>query len=63
MVELLYKLKVSSVGCYIGNVFLGSLGYTDDVCLLSPNRGSMRIMLKILVKNMTLCLTRARLIL
>ena len=37
MDELLYKLKVSNVGCYIGNVFLGGLGYADDVCLLSPN--------------------------
>ena len=26
---------------------LGDLGYADDLCLLSPNRGSMRIMLKI----------------
>jgi len=45
MNELLYKLKVSNVGCYIGNVFLGGLGYADDVCLLSINRGSMSIML------------------
>ena len=44
MDELLYKLKVSNVGC---NVFLGGLGYADDLCLLSPNRGSMSIMLKI----------------
>ena len=47
MNELLYKLKVSNVGCYIGSVFLGGLGYADDVCLLSTNRGSMSIMLKI----------------
>jgi len=39
MDETLYKLKVSNVGCYIGNVFLGGLGYADDLCLLSPNRG------------------------
>jgi len=45
--ELLYNLRASNVGCYIGNVFLGSLGYADDLCLLSPNRGSMNIMLKI----------------
>ena len=32
---------------YIGNVFLGGLGYADDVCLLSPNRGSMSNMLTI----------------
>ena len=66
MDELLVKLKVSNVGCYIGNVFLGGLGYADDLCLLSPNRGSMSIMLKIVkifVKNMTLCLIQARFIL
>ena len=28
-------------------MFLGDLGYADDVCLLSPNRSSMSIMLKI----------------
>ena len=47
MDELFYKLKVSNVGCYISNVFLGGLGYADDVCLLSPNRGPMSIILKI----------------
>ena len=41
MTELLYKLKVSNVECYIGNVFLGGLGYADELCLLSLNRGSM----------------------
>ena len=41
----MYNLRASNVGCYIGNVFLGSLGYADDLCLLSPNRGSMSIML------------------
>jgi len=46
MDELLYNLKVSNVGCYIGYVFLGGLAYTDDVCLLTPNRGSKIIMLK-----------------
>jgi len=47
MDELLYRLKVSNVGCYIGSVFLGGLGYADDLYLLSPNRGSMSIMLNI----------------
>jgi len=46
MDELLFKLKVSNVGRYIGNVFFVDLGYADDVCLLSPNRGSMSIMIK-----------------
>jgi len=41
---LLYNLNVSNVGCYIGNVLLWGLGYADD--LLSPNRGSMSIILK-----------------
>ena len=44
---LLYKLKVSNVGCYVGNVFLGGFGYADELCLLSLNRGSISIMLQI----------------
>jgi len=29
---LLTKLSESGVGCYMGNNFLGALGYTDDYC-------------------------------
>jgi len=39
-------LRFEKVGCSIGNVFLGDLEYDDNLCLLSPNRGSMSIMLK-----------------
>ena len=33
MDELLIKLSVSGVGCYIGNTYCRSLGYADDVIL------------------------------
>ncbi len=45
--ELLTRLKASNVGCHIGNTFYGGLGYADDLCLLSPNRRSMCILLDI----------------
>ena len=47
MDELLIKLSMSGVGCYIGNTFCGSLGYADDVILLCPTLMSMRKMLSI----------------
>ena len=50
MDELLYRLKNASVGCYIGNMFLGGLGYADDLCLLAPSRGSISFMLNICEK-------------
>ena len=36
MDEMLYKLKNSGLGCYVGNVFMGCLGYADDAVLLTP---------------------------
>ncbi len=38
---------MSGVGCHIGDRFFGSLGYADDVCLISPNRDAICKMLKI----------------
>ena len=35
MDELLYKIKDSIVGCYIGNVFLGGLEYAHDVYMFN----------------------------
>ena len=45
--ELLVKLKLSKVGCYIGNVFVGALCYADDLSLLAPSADAMRKMLRI----------------
>ena len=35
--ELLIKLEKSSLGCYIGDTFIGALGYADDITLISPS--------------------------
>lgn len=50
MDELISRLKKSGVGCYIGDMYLGSLGYADDLCLLAPTRGATQIMLNICEK-------------
>lgn len=48
--ELLYRLKKSEVGCYIGDQFLGALAYADDVVLLAPTTTAANIMLTEAVK-------------
>ena len=45
--ELLGRLKSSSYGCHIGNMFFGALAYADDVTLLCPSRSSVIHMLNI----------------
>ena len=45
LVELLFRLKHSQVGCYICDVFAGALPYADDVILLAPTMNAIKIML------------------
>ena len=45
--ELFRLLKLSGYGCYIGDIFYGALGYTDDVCLLAPSRTALSAMIHI----------------
>ncbi len=45
--ELLSRLKQTKVGCYVGSLFYGALGYADDICLLAPNRNSMSQLIKV----------------
>ena len=33
---LLQRLRNSGVGCYIGNMYLGSFAYADDIVLVCP---------------------------
>jgi len=47
---LLCAIRESSVGCYIGHVFVGVLAYADDVTLLAPTPQAMRHLLKICEK-------------
>ena len=47
MDELLTLLRKSGVGCYVGGIFAGVVGYADDLLLLSPSRSGMQRMLEI----------------
>ena len=44
--QLLLSLRNTKVGCHIGNVFTGGLGYADDILLIAPTVYSLRSMLK-----------------
>ena len=45
--DLLNRLKNSGLGCYIGNIYAGSMAYADDLTLLAPTAEAMRFMLKV----------------
>ncbi len=47
MDKLLIRLKKSSVGCHIGNVFVVALTYADDVTLICPILKSLNMLIKI----------------
>ena len=44
---LLLRLKRAGLGCHIGNFFMGSVGYADDVVLLAPTVHALKSMLNI----------------
>ena len=46
MDEILISLRNLGVGCYVGEVFMGAMGYADDLVLLAPTRTAMEMMLK-----------------
>ena len=46
MDEILVNLRNLGVGCYVGEVFMGAMGYADDLVLLAPTRTAMEMMLK-----------------
>jgi len=45
--DLITQLRCSGYGAYIGNLYLGSILYADDIALLSGSCRSMQIMLDI----------------
>ena len=47
MDEILTSLRNLGVGCYVGEVFMGALGYADDLVLLAPSRTAMQLMLDV----------------
>ena len=50
MDEMFMRLKNAGYGCYIGSLFVGSLGYADDSILLSPSIYALKLMLNIVHK-------------
>ncbi len=47
MDDLLKRLEAEGFGCWIGNHYFGSVGYADDLKLLSPSAHGLRRMTKI----------------
>ena len=41
------ELRSRGVGCHIGGIFVGVVGYADDLLLLAPSRKAAQIMLSI----------------
>ena len=46
MDEILITLRKLGVGCFVAGVFMGALGYCDDLVLLAPSRPAMQLMLE-----------------
>jgi hypothetical protein len=44
---LLTKLKSIGIGCHIGQTFLGSFGYADDLILLCPSLSGLKKMIQV----------------
>ena len=44
---LLQNLKDSGFGCHIGDTFMGTVSYADDVVILAPSFTSLKQMLNI----------------
>ena len=44
--DLTKLLRKQSNGCHIGNMFLASIFYADDICLLAPTRSALQRMIQ-----------------
>jgi hypothetical protein len=47
MDELLNNLRISGVGCHVGNTYCGSFGYADDVIILASTMHAMKVLLSV----------------
>ena len=52
---LLLKLSKAGVGCHMGNSFVGSLCYADDVTLIAPSRNVRKLIRASHKKNNLRC--------
>ena len=43
--ELLVELRKQGIGCKVAGVFMGAVGFCDDLLLLAPTRDGMQVML------------------
>ena len=43
--DLLVELRRLGVGCRVAGVFMGAMGFCDDIVLIAPTRDSMQLML------------------
>ena len=43
--ELLVELRSLGIGCKVAGVFMGAVGFCDDLLLLAPTRYRMQVML------------------
>ena len=43
--ELLVELRKLGVGCHVAGVYMGAVGFCDDLLLLAPTRDGMQLML------------------
>ena len=43
---LFAELRAAGVGCHLGGVFVGVVGYADDLLLLAPSRNAAQLMLR-----------------
>ena len=43
---LFAELRAAGVGCHVGGVFVGVVGYADDLLLLAPSRNAAQLMLR-----------------
>ena len=45
MDPLLLELRDLGIGCHVAGIYMGALGFCDDLLLLAPTRDAMQVML------------------
>ena len=43
--DMLLELRILGVGCKVARVFMGAMGFCDDLLILAPTKDAMQIML------------------
>ena len=43
--ELLVELRALGIGCHVAGVYMGAVGFCDDILLLAPTRDGMQVMI------------------